>query len=226
MQASLVSENTAAQLGQSTLAVSTPLLCNRSTAASPVAASVKQEEEQPTTKAARRQRTRRTVMAPLMEILLELNPPPCAAPPPVVVRGVRLAPHVASKTRMVATGLHNGCASLLRADGDSAITSHKRQRTALPATPACERVRDFEPGEHSPQTLGRACRFLLQQDDYCNAAGVQRRMEKKDTVLSAVVISNMRNQHRHISAAHDNVAPVPMQFVEAVLQECTTWMAS
>lgn len=252
VQASMLSEMTGLALASSTAAaaeVVTPeaLICSRSTAASPVAMEVVKEEEglkadtsEPAAAAqeedvafptpsrqARSKRGRRTTMAPLVEVLLTLDMHPlCSAPPPVVVGGVRLAPHVASKARLhaVTTGLHNGCASLQR--GDTATGSHgKRQRTAVAAPPAeaCDRARDFMPGEPNPQTLSRACRFLLQQDDYCNAAHSQTRKSQSKQQRTSAVISDMRHQHRH---AAPDTTPVPLQFIETVLRECTTWMAS
>lgn len=157
-----------------------------------------------------------------MEVLITLHPSATAAPPPVVVNGARLAPHIASKVATQnATHLRYGCTSLQLSDSANEHAKRPAARlasTPMPAAAACDRAREFCPGEPNPNMLSCACRFLLQQDDYCNAAAHSRAAQKG----GATVVSDMRHQHRHGSTDGE---PVPMQFIEHVLQECTTWMA-
>lgn len=236
VQPSALSEVTAHLLlaQSSTAAAQLALACNRSTAASPAVCAEpvameqfkeEQDGEEQVPRQPRSKRAKRLRTAPLMEVLITLHPTSTAAPPPVVVNGARLAPHIACKVaaqQATATHLRSGCSMLQRGDS-SEITKRTSARLAnipMPAAAACDRAREFGPGEPNPDTLSRACRFLLRQDDYCNAAthASRRPAAHSNTVT---VVSDMRHQHRHGEA---NGEPVPMQFIEHVLQECTTWM--
>lgn len=226
IQPSVLSEVTAHLLAAQ---LSTAAAQQRSTAASPaceecpadVCPDAPSTPDEPTPRQPRSKRVKRETVAPLVEVLLTLDPSSVPSPPPVVINGARLAPHIACKAQhaLGTTHLRHGCSSLQRTDlssSDSKRPSARLANTPMPAAAACDRARDFCPGEPSPNTLSRACRFLLQQDD------VPARCAS--TVHSSVVtvVSDMRHQHRHDVVDGE---PVPMQFIERVLQECTTWMA-